>query len=275
MNRPSTIWPKSKMSANARPDNDCDPESVAWLLVGHGTRDAAGLAEFDQTVRLVAERAGGHCVRHAFLELAEPSIEDAVRDLYHAGIRRVVVVPLLLFAAAHSKRDIPNAMARAESNFADLRWRQTPHFGCHEKIFDLARQRYQAAFAQLGGCDTLLLVGRGSNDEQATTEMLQFARLHSENVMPSAIEVAFIAMAQPRVNDALARIGQSPARRIIVQPHLLFAGELLHQVGKSASAAGREYPGKRWLCSDHLGPTPELAGIILDLARNTAAGYDQ
>jgi len=250
-------------------------ESAAWLLVGHGTRDEGGLGEFDQTVRLVAERAGGRNVRHAFLELAEPSIESAARNLYDNGIRRVLVVPVLLFAAGHAKRDIPAAVARAGEICPGLEWKQTAHLGCHPKILDLARRRYQTAHSQLGGCDTLLLVGRGSNDESATTEMLQFARLHAENVVPPAIEVAFIAMAEPQLADVLARVGQSPAGRVVVQPHLLFAGELLYEIGKLVSAASREYPGQRWYCAEHLGPSPELADAIVDLARNGDAGYDQ
>jgi sirohydrochlorin ferrochelatase len=250
-------------------------ERASWLLVGHGTRDAGGLGEFVQTVRLVAERAGGRNVRHAFLELAEPSIESAVCELYDNGIRRVLVVPVLLFAAGHAKRDIPAAVVRAAGNCRDLEWKQTAHLGCHPKILDLSRRRYHAARSELGGCDTLLLVGRGSNDESATTEMLQFARLHTENIVPPAIEVAFIAMAQPRLADVLPRVGQSPAQRVVVQPHLLFAGELLSEIGKSISAVSREYPGKRWCCAEHLGPSPELAEAIVDLARKGDAGYDQ
>ncbi len=86
------------------------------LLVGHGTRDARGLAEFQTIARRVAEVADGFLVEACYLELAEPSIATAMRRLLERGVRRVTVAPLLLFAAGHAKRDIPGAVeaARAE-----------------------------------------------------------------------------------------------------------------------------------------------------------------
>jgi sirohydrochlorin cobaltochelatase len=254
---------------------DTSRESVAWLLVGHGTRNVRGLAEFHETVKLVADKANGRKVRHAFLELAEPSIHTAIQDLYDAGFRQVVVVPVLLFAAGHAKRDIPTAVSGAAQACPGLSCRSATHLGCHPKVIELARRRYQAARDQLGGCDTLVLVGRGSQEESATAEMLQFARILTENIAAHAIEVAFVAMAEPRLDAVLARVGEAPQARVVVQPHLLFQGEILDEVQQSVIAASRRYPRKKWLYAEHLGPSPELAEAIVDLARLVDWGYHQ
>ncbi len=66
------------------------------LLVGHGTRDARGLAEYQAIARQVAELADGFSVEACYLELAEPSIATAMQRLLEAGVRRVTVAPLLL-----------------------------------------------------------------------------------------------------------------------------------------------------------------------------------
>jgi sirohydrochlorin ferrochelatase len=250
-------------------------EPAAWLLIGHGTRSSRGLAEFRQTVELVAEKATGRILRHAFLELAEPTIESALAELYDAHVRGIFVVPLMLFAAGHVKRDIPLAIAQAADKRPGLKWHLAGHLGCHERIVDLSKQRFEAARNELGGCDALILVARGSRDDSAIAEMAQFARLHAARSGPRAVEVAFAAMAAPRIGDVLARVGEAPGERIVVQPHLLFHGEILDQIRQSVRDACRKYPNKRFSCAEHLGPSPELAETVLDLARNAPSGYDQ
>jgi sirohydrochlorin ferrochelatase len=251
-------------------------ESVAWLLVGHGTKSQRGLAEFHETVELVANRATGRLVRHAFLELAEPTIESSVTQLYDAQVRQLFVVPAMLFAAGHIKSDVPAEISRAAQNCTGLAWRLAGHLGCHPKIVELSLRRFFAVRDELGGCDTLVLVGRGSQDEAAIAEMAQFARLHSQRSRPSAMEIAYVAMASPQLDDVLENVGDSRrGERIIVQPHLLFHGEILDHVQQSVRNACRRYPNKQWRCAEHLGPSPELAESLLDLAQQAASGYDQ
>src|SRR5436190_669000 len=93
--------------------NGSKPTDRGLLLVGHGTRDAEGLAEFASLARLVMERLPEFAVEPCFLELAEPDIPTAVHRLMASGIRQLTVAPLLLFAAGHAKRDIPMTVAEA------------------------------------------------------------------------------------------------------------------------------------------------------------------
>src|SRR5215471_6792139 len=82
------------------------------LLVGHGTRDCRGLAEFHLLTKLIVEAGQGFEAVSCFLELAEPDIATGMRTLLDRGIERLTVAPLLLFAAGHAKRDIPEAVER-------------------------------------------------------------------------------------------------------------------------------------------------------------------
>ena len=43
----------------------------------------------------------------AFLELTKPTISDAVTETILEGATEIMIVPVLLFAAAHYKCDIP------------------------------------------------------------------------------------------------------------------------------------------------------------------------
>ena len=83
------------------------------LLVGHGTRSRQGEGEFLEVAEQVSRRLTGVCVEPACLELTELTIPQGVSRLVERGARQIVVVPLLLFAAGHAKRDIPAAAEAA------------------------------------------------------------------------------------------------------------------------------------------------------------------
>ena len=90
--------------------------SPPLLLVGHGTRSDAGVAEFTRFVGQVRARTWGRvpAVDGGFIELARPSVADAVARLVEpaaGGPRPIVAVPLVLTAAGHGKGDIPAALA--------------------------------------------------------------------------------------------------------------------------------------------------------------------
>ena len=113
-------------------------------MVGHGTRDAAGLAEFHCLARKVTELLPEAAVEPCFLELAEPDIPTAVNRLMERGIRQLTVAPMLLFAAGHAKRDIPAAVAAAiesRTDATDIIVNQLPPLECHPRIIELSTQR--------------------------------------------------------------------------------------------------------------------------------------
>src|SRR5260364_279634 len=73
------------------------------VVAGHGSRDPDGVREFEALVALIRMRASKRIVRHGYLEFALPTIDVAVRDALHAGAHPIVIVPGVLFAAAHAK----------------------------------------------------------------------------------------------------------------------------------------------------------------------------
>ena len=190
------------------------------------------------------------------------------------GARQIRVVPLLLFAAGHAKRDIPSAVAEAAGTFPGLTIREAPHFGCHEKILELSAERYREALAghdAVPADQTLLvMVGRGSSDDDATAEMLRFAELRRRRTPVAGVETCFLAVARPTLAEALAKAARSDNRRVVVQPHLLFRGELVDEVGRRALAYAARDAGRHWVIAPHLGPAPLLAEAVLEIAGTLA-----
>jgi sirohydrochlorin ferrochelatase len=249
------------------------------LIVGHGTHDEQGTAEFHETVKQLSARFPRSNVQPCFLELAQPTIAQAVRQLVDRQVREITVVPLLLFAAGHVKRDIPAAVARAVEQAAlgsaPIVVRQAGHLGCHQRVLELSVKRFRQAMAMrnpTGGGpvparDTLLvMVGRGSTDRQANEEMRRFAELRAGLAPVARTEVCFLAMARPSLQTVLNQVVQSPYRRIVVQPHLLFHGQLVAQWHACLQVASQQRPDCQWLVARHLGPDPLLVDAIADRA---------
>jgi sirohydrochlorin cobaltochelatase len=224
------------------------------LLVGHGTRHEQGKADFLRLAELVAARLSVP-LAPALLELAEPTIDQSVAKLAGAGVDRVVVAPLLLFAAGHAKQDVPQAVAEAATacGISAMPMHQSSHFGSHPHMLELARQRL---FESIQGCGTvpaektlLVAVGRGSSDSVATAQMRDFGqRLADEAGLPR-VQVAFLAVAKPLVTEVLPAVPDAGTSLVIVHPHLLFRGELLDDLTGQVvqMAAGR--PRQKWMMS--------------------------
>ncbi len=244
------------------------------LLVGHGTRSAVGQREFLQLAELLAAEHDSGPVEPCFLELAEPGIEQALARLVGQDMDELMVVPLLLFAAGHAKRDIPSAVAEALAARPTLPKRQTEPLGCHEALVELSARRYQQALADLAPVPAeetvLVLVGRGSRDEGASAEMRRFAALRAAKTPVGQTEICFYAMAPPSLTETLTRVAQAPARRVVVQPHLLFQGELLAAVAAEVERQAEQSPQQQWVLTCHLGPDPLLARAVLDRVRTAA-----
>ncbi len=237
---------------------------TALVIIGHGTRDRQGVAEFRQLVEMVAVARPEWIVEPCFLELAEPTVPAGLDRAVERGAEHVVVLPLLLFAAGHAKRDVPELLSAARQRHPQVAFTQAAHLGCQTSLLELSSLRFREASADAVPAETLLLlIGRGSYDPTANAEMAQFARLRWETERTAWYEVAFTAMTEPLLPRAVEVIGALPYRRIIVQPHLLFFGELMDRVSAAVQDANERFPQQRWSLVSQLGPHPLLVDAIL------------
>jgi sirohydrochlorin ferrochelatase len=240
---------------------------AALLLVGHGTRDEAGLKEFERLTEDVRRQVGGRRVERAFLEFARPSIPEAIDRLAAEGARSIHIVPLFLFAAGHVKRDLPAAAEEAIARHRELRVEVAPALGCDEEILSLSARRFAEALigkADVRGEQTLLLlVGRGTSDCEAINEVRRFAGLRCEQSRVGRAEVCFVAAASPTLDEGLRMAAQAGFPRVVVQPHLLFAGRVLDEVHAAVQSIERDTAGIEWIVAKHLGPAEELARTIV------------
>ena len=241
----------------------------ALLIVGHGTRDEDGAAEFRKFVRRVetraVERGAADAVAGGFIELSPPPLKDAVAGLVEAGHRDLTAVPLILLAAGHAKGDIPAALARERERHPGMRTKYARPLGPHPVILDLLRERLVESLSATEP-DAVLLVGRGTTDPDANADLYRAARLLWETTRDLGIrqvEAAFVSLAEPSVPEGLDRLRALGARRVLVLPFFLFPGVLPTRIHTQVGA---------WLAdsdlnvsvADVIGDCDELADLVLE-----------
>jgi sirohydrochlorin cobaltochelatase len=269
------------------------------LVVGHGTRNPSGALQLLDLVAQMQIKAPAAKIFGCFLELAEPSIEQAIERLSEQGIKKTLVVPVLLFTAGHALQDIPEAVAQAGKRFGIEVIGQTGSLGTHPSVLELSQVRYAEIIALDKGqacpasacarvqCNTgrcegqsmtlgrigLAMVGRGTSDQQALAHMRQLTELKVAQLSVVRYQTGFFAGGQPNVDGLLEEVSQWECESVLVQPHLLFEGELIEQLRDKVLQCQLRYPNKQWLIARTLGADPKLADVFLDLAREELEGW--
>ena len=237
------------------------------LVVGHGTKDDEGVAQFAQLVDRVRASTDRQ-VEGGFLELSSPPIQEAVAKLPDG---QVDVVPLVLVAAGHSKGDIPAALERERQRHPGISFRYGRPLGPHPLLLADLTERLAGA----GPVDTetaVVLVGRGATDPDANAEVAKTARLLLEGRPIGTVETAFVSLAEPGVPEGLERADRLGYKRIVVQPYFLFEGVLPQRIRSQADSWQADHPGTEVHVADVIGPSVNLVRLVLERAAELTAG---
>ena len=248
-------------------------ESPALLIVGHGSRSAAGVAEYWDLARVVTETAPELDVGCGFIELAAPDLDTAVDRLVERGAASVVAVPLVLLGAGHMKDDGPAARHRGRHRHPGVTFAYARHLGLHPLVLAVAEDRIRAAVGDRDPAQTaVVIVGRGSSDPDANADLYKVARLLWDSRGLALVEPAFVSLAQPSVPAALDRCRLLGATRIVVVPYFLFTGILVDRIADQVAAWGAAHTEIDARPGPHLGADPRIARLVVDRYAEALAG---
>lgn len=246
------------------------------VVAAHGTRDADGLAQCRELVGRVAELLSDRHVGIGFVELVEPDIAAAVRDALRTAPEvsqddpEAVVVPLLLNTGGHIRRDIPGAVEEGRGD------RRVVHAGPllpDPRVRTVLERRIGEALEPVDGpawraADTsVVLVGRGALDTDANSNHYLLSRQVWEEVGLGQVLPSFIQVVRPSVPESLTAAAATGAGRIIVAPNFLFAGRLRTWLHEQVAAWCETHPDLEVRVGEVLGPTEEIADIVVDRYR--------
>ena len=247
--------------------------TLPLLLVGHGTREPAGVEQFHAFVQRVRQLAPHIDVAGGFIELADPPITEAVAQLSALGHSEVVAVPLVLVAASHSKGDVPAALLREQVRLPGLSFRYGRPLGVHPIVVSLLDQRLAAVVPAAERTRTsVVVVGRGTTDPDANADVAKVARLLWEGRDWPIVEPAFISLTTPSVSEAMERCRLLGATGIAVVPYFLFAGVLPDRVVAQAVAYQDAHPDLDVRVADLLGGDDAIADLVLQRYTEAVGG---
>ncbi len=253
-------------------------KSLGVLVVGHGTRDPIGQAQMRNLACQTAGCLAPLPTELGFLELAEPSIAAGIISLANMGVRRLIVVPVLLFRAGHADHDIPDAVKAAAEPLGIELVAQTPPLEYQASVLALSAERFRQALASVNADAqpsqvSLAMIARGSSSAAAAEKMERLASLRCELTPVHSHRVGYVAVRQPNVPEVLDWLASTDSDCLVVQPHLLFEGEVYHSIC-AAVQERQQRDGRHWAVCQPLGAAADdfedhrLAHVLASLVRN-------
>ncbi|WP_100407074.1 sirohydrochlorin chelatase [Bacillus solitudinis] len=247
----------------------------AVLFIGHGSRKYEGNEQLMQFVEGMKEDIKADVVETCFLEFAQPSIAEGIETCVAKGATRIALVPMMFFAAGHSKIHIPDMIQKAQSKYPLITFTYGRPIMSHPVMVDILKGRLEdAGFqdAEQNQETSLLLVGRGSSDVDANSELYKISRILSERLNRVNVELSFIGVTSPTVEEGVERCKKLGASSIYIIPYFFFSGILMDRMEEKLQVFKHDYAEVSFVMTDFVGFHPQLVDIFKERAEEALAG---
>ncbi|MEK3936134.1 sirohydrochlorin chelatase [Sporosarcina sp. FSL W7-1349] len=245
----------------------------AILFVGHGSKDPNGNKEILQFVDQIRPRFSEPIIETCYLEFAQPDISRGIDRCIERGATSVSLVPMMFLAAGHSKLHIPAAIDEAKVKYPTVTFNYGRPVGIHNRIIDMLENclREQGLTNETEDA-IILLIGRGSSDPDANSDLYKIGRLLSERFDHLTVESAFIGVTKPTVEDGVARAVTLGAKQVFLVPYLFFTGVLMNRMHDKLAALKEQYPAHQLQMTDYFGFRDEVKDVFQDRVEEALLG---
>ncbi|NOX55878.1 MAG: cobalamin biosynthesis protein CbiX [Planctomycetes bacterium] len=111
----------------------------------------------------------------------------------------------------------------------------------------------------------VLLIAHGSRSPSANEEFAELARQVQARIPFQRVEIAFLEVVRPTVEEAAERCVQAGATRVLLLPYFLFSGTHgLNDVERLWGELQRRHPNVAFSICRPLGVHPSLVDVVLD-----------
>jgi sirohydrochlorin cobaltochelatase len=121
------------------------------------------------------------------------------------------------------------------------------------------------------GETAVLIVGRGSSDPDANSDLWKISRLFYEGRPYPLVEAAYVSLTPPDVPTGLDRLKRLGARRIAVFSYFLFTGILEERIREQSARFAAE-TGLGVAYAGYFGPHERVADLVSERYREAIKG---
>lgn len=245
------------------------------------------MEEFASLAGQLQQLMGRVPVEFGYLEFARPILRDGLEALRRRGVRHVLAIPAMLFAAGHAKNDIPSVLNTYAAE-TGLRIDYGRELGVDRKMILAAAARIRScleqADAQNGRAgrepvslhDTLLVVvGRGASDPDANSNVAKVTRMLVEGMGFGWGETVYSGVTFPLVEPGLRHAVRLGFRRILVFPYFLFSGVLVSRIRQHTELVAADHPDVQFLPVPYLGDHPQVLDTFAERVAEVVRGDTQ
>jgi sirohydrochlorin cobaltochelatase len=249
------------------------PQSSAYFLVAHGSRDPRSRQALEVCAMLVREQLATHqnlerpwpFVGTGILEFGDPPLAAQIaifaQNVARDGVRQIFLLPLFLMSGNHVNQDLPEAVQQATQQLAlkrlgvDIQLILCPHLGSHVQMPRLIRD----CMAPIH-CDHWVLLAHGTRRPQGNQSVESLATQLGATPAYWATEPTLEAQLQ-----TLAALPQ----RVGIVPYFLFTGSIIDAIYKDISRLRLRFTKLDLQLTQPLNPSALLAQLLLDRCGST------
>ncbi|WP_281857684.1 sirohydrochlorin chelatase [Litoreibacter halocynthiae] len=232
---------------------------IGVMICGHGSRSQAAVDQFS----VLAEKLPSYLppewpVEYGYLEFANPVIRDGLDELRAQGCDKILAVPGMLFAAMHSKNDIPTVLNTYAAKH-DIEISYGRELGVDPKMIAAAGARIQEAVDAANAVKhvpneetCLVVIGRGASDPDANGNVAKIARMLHEGMGFGWVEVGYSGVTFPLVEPCLTHAAKLGYKRIVVFPYFLFTGILIDRIYGFTDQVAAQHPDIEFVKAGYL-----------------------
>ncbi len=249
------------------------------LLMGHGSPEQAGNDDFFSFVENYRRHRQSinprEIVEGCVIEHAEPDLDKGIDLMAEKGVTELYCLPLILFEAGHAKSDIPEAILRGRKKYPHINFIPGSTIGTHPFMLEIIRDKINEILSPsptLGEGrseghedDTetgLLFVGRGSLDPFGNSDLYKMARVFWESSNFKGMEVSYVGVTKPTIEDTLLKMYKLGCRRTILIPYFLFTGVLIPRIHDKVKKFQAAHAEMEIRVTDYFGHHPLIFKLL-------------
>ncbi len=249
------------------------------MICGHGSRSKSAVTEFAVLAEKLAPLFPDWPVEYGYLEFATPVIKTGLDKLREQGVNHVLAVPGMLFAAGHAKNDIPSVLNTYAAEHG-IKIQYGRELAVDLKMLAAAADRVQSAMeranAENGPVENhdtcLVVIGRGSSDPDANSNVSKVARMLVESLGLGWCETGFSGVTFPLVEPCLEKVTRLGFRRIVVFPYFLFSGILIDRIYGFTDEVAARHPDIEFVKAGYLNDHDQVIATFADRVQEILTG---